>query len=634
MNRIPCLPQRADRAAVLRAGMTLAVLLAFAPPASALINAKFTPCDLVQQSEQILELKLAAPAADRVEATIVRALKGRNEAKTLIVGLSNPVKKEHAAEFGKHLKSRNSAEPALFFLSTNEAGNEGAEAAEPATAFLHLDGVWVVLVAQKDGTWRMTEYDNAPMRGTWQGGTDMLLRAVAYILSDPQAEVPVRDGVSFDGGRRFARLDGRVNACAAVDLANDGTTLLFAACDSGDRFFAYDAAAKDLKDVTAAHATPSRSKVFAWGDFNADGRVDLAASDGRSVAIYTENAAGKFEEGARPGGTVVTGAVVSLTSLAAGSDGRVGLLVGTESGMVVWTPAVNTGTCVVVSDGSCAREIGKASRCLVADFDGDNLPDIVQCFEKGAVLGKGKAVGQFEAPRRIALSAGGGRADAFVGDFDADGLLDIVTLSADACRLWQNRGAFGFDETLMLSGETGYKATGNAVAGMTCDFNNDGRQDFVLFYATPMAPQLYFNRGFRSFGFALQLSEDLARCLPKDPMPQQAGCIGDFNGDGAQDLVAILGNGECWWLPMAGDGALAARAVLPVKSAFAGPVTVTGWHDKMCLGAWNVTAGAGEAFVAWRESGPLSVQWQVPGASAQRKTIVLENKPVRVVLAP
>jgi hypothetical protein len=613
-------------------------VLAGAHPAWGLIDPKFTPCDLVGQSVQILELKLAPAVADKMQATVTRTLKGKDGVKTITLDLSNPFSKEHADAFAKALAKHNQNDPALFLVGSGP-GEDGREASgdAPDTAFMHMDGIWVVFIAQKDGSWRLAQYDNPKMRGTWQGGTDMLSRVVKYVLEDPQAELPCFDGVAWDDPCKFGKLEGKVNACAAVDLAGDGTLSLFVACDNGDKFFAYDAAAKNLKDVTPARATGSKSKVFAWGDFNSDGKLDLASSDGKTVTVFAQNAQGAFDEYARLEKEAIKGDVVSLAVLAAGSGDKTGILVGTESGMLLWIPQDKAAP-AVISDGSAAKNMGKAGKCLAADFDGDNIPDIIQFFEKGSILCQGKAIGQFEAPVAGNLAAGAGRMDAFVGDYDADGLLDIITVSADACKLWQNEGKFKFVESLELSGEIGYKAAGGAVAGTTCDFNNDGRQDFVLFYSTPMNPQAFFNRGFRSFGFGAGLGGGLDKGLPKDSQgrqqAQQAGCVGDFNGDGAQDMAVILASGECWLFPMAsGGGALALRGVLPMKSAFAGPLTVTGWRDKQCLGAWNVIAGASEAFVAWKEPGPLTLKWQMPGAKPQAKEIVLEKKAKRYVLA-
>lgn len=613
------------------------MVLAGANQALALINPKFTPCDLVTQSQQILELKLAPAVDQKIQATVTRTLKGKEGVKTITLDLANQQAKEQTEAFTAALATRNQNDPVLFLVSsTPEAGEASADASD--TAFMHMDGAWVIFSAQKDGSWRLANYDNRQMRGTWQGGTDMLERVVKYVQDDPQAELPCADGVAWDDPCQFGKLEGKVNACAAVDLGGDGKMSLFVACDSGDRFFAYDSDGKNFKDVTAAHATGSKSKLFAWGDFNSDGRVDLASSDGKTVTVYAQNAQGAFDQFARLDKDALKGEVVSLAPLAAGSGDKAGILVGAESGMLLWTPQDKAAP-AVISDGSAAKDFGKAGKCLVADFDGDNTPDIIQFFEKSSILCKGKAVGQFEAPVAGKLAVGTGRMDAFVGDYDADGLLDIITVSADSCRLWQNDGKFKFTECMMLSGEIGYKAAGGAIAGTTCDFNNDGRQDFVLFYSRPVNPQAFFNRGFRSFGFGAGLGDGLDRALPKDSddrqQPQQAGCIGDFNGDGAQDMAVILASGECWLFPLASGGsALSVRGVLPMKSGFAGPLTVTGWRDKQCLGAWNVTAGSSEAFVAWKEPGTLTLKWQLPGAKPQAKEIVLEKKAKRYVLAP
>ena len=58
------------------------------------------------------------------------------------------------------------------------------------------------------------------------------------------------------------------------------------------------------------------------------------------------------------------------------------------------------------------------------------------------------------------------------------------------------------------------------------------------------------------------------------------------------------------------------------------------WKKDRCLGAWNVTAGVSEAFVAQTEPGPVILKWQFPGRKPQHKEIVLEGKPVRFVLKP
>ena len=75
--------------------------------------------------------------------------------------------------------------------------------------------------------------------------------------------------------------------------------------------------------------------------------------------------------------------------------------------------------------------------------------------------------------------------------------------------------------------------------------------------------------------------------------------IGDLGGDGAQDLALAMGTGEIWVAfrenSHADRAAMMAAVVLPVSGACKGPVTVTGWIGKRCLGAWNVLPGVSQA---------------------------------------
>jgi hypothetical protein len=76
------------------------------------------------------------------------------------------------------------------------------------------------------------------------------------------------------------------------------------------------------------------------------------------------------------------------------------------------------------------------------------------------------------------------------------------------------------------------------------------------------------------------------------------------------------------------------RAVLSSKGPYIGPLTVTGWREKCCLGAWNVLAGTSEAFVGQKEAGPVILKWQTPAGKPQQKQVIVETGPVRVVLQP
>ena len=97
-------------------------------------------------------------------------------------------------------------------------------------------------------------------------------------------------------------------------------------------------------------------------------------------------------------------------------------------------------------------------------------------------------------------------------------------------------------------------------------------------------------------------------------------------------MVLALTNGEIWIFYRENDDheARSVVAALPVGGPCKGPVTVTGWIGKRCLGAWNVLPGASQAFFGRREAGPVTLKWRLPGAQEQQKEIVVEKETARV----
>ena len=155
-------------------------------------------------------------------------------------------------------------------------------------------------------------------------------------------------------------------------------------------------------------------------------------------------------------------------------------------------------------------------------------------------------------------------------------------------------------------------------------------------FHTRTAPQLYFNRGFRSFGEAYEVN--LSHGANNDRLPQagdgqQTGCLGDFNGDGALDMFLVLSNGECWLFPRKIEDDVALTVVAGVKpGGHAGPVTVMGWRDERPLGAYAVRPGEPGAFFGMTEPGPITIRWRLPGGEWQEDEMIAEDGPVRVML--
>jgi hypothetical protein len=270
--------------------------------------------------------------------------------------------------------------------------------------------------------------------------------------------------------------------------------------------------------------------------------------------------------------------------------------------------------------------LGLPGPCVAADFDGDGVVDVVQTFAKGLLLYRGRAPGEFDAPVQVMKTAIGSKInDAFVGDFDADGLPDLCVTSDFGCGVLVNRGGKEFVQKHAESGEIAYISKPDAFAGAVCDVNLDGREDILLLYPQ-MKPLIFFNRGFRCFGHAITLDMDGCKlgCKEAIEQGQQAGTLADLRGDGGPCLVVATTEGELWLLARDPRQQRPLGVTVAVPNRIAGPVRVVAYDGKRCLGARGVSAGV-PVFFPKADKGPLKLSWQSPGAPPQTKEFILQE---------
>ena len=598
-----------------------AVLLAVAGPVLALINPRFTPVDLVREATLIVELTPSPPDGKGVlTATVVKSLKGQCPVAKLTIELQP----EWAKPLAESMVSTGDG-VALLFIGKGEEKQD--------ITFLHLAGHWIRLEAKSESSFAMTAKD-VEMRGVWAGGSDMLKEAVEYILSTPDALVPVAAGCEWAERPVLGKIAGPVNLAQAVDLTGRGEIALFVAADEGDRVYRYDPAGKGFTDATKALKLASKSRLALWADFTGDGRCDLINWDGKALALWAQAADGTFPVAGVPIAADMKGGCLGLSALDAGADGVPGVLVTTTGGPVLLVPKTDgTFNGAALNVGKAERsKLGAPGACLVADFDGDGIADVLEPFGDASVFYKGQGRGLFAPAVRCGVGAGKGAFISWMGDFDSDGRMDLFMSSEDGCRVWHNRGGLKFQESFVVSGEVTYMLQPKAVCGQTCDINNDGRPDILVGYGQGI-PMIFFNRGFRSFGKALQLTED--NVIPEATAGVQAAVVEDFNGDGGQDMAIVLVTGEVLMFIRSADDpgkCAGVRVSLPMGKGFAGPLAVTGWADKRCLGAWNVTAGAPGPLIGSGEAGSIEVRWQYPAGKARQTKLVVEDRPIRFVV--
>jgi hypothetical protein len=599
-----------------------------------LINPRFTPADLVRVSQTILTVKVTPGADGRCVVGVGETLKGE-----VPKGLGLRVGEDAAEAFAEAI--RNGAAGVLFLAGDLSAAGDVTTEEKPAGA-LNLGGGWWGIYAGKDGV-HAVKNDQQDLKTVWAGATDMLEAAVRYAVADAgRASFPVAVGVKWRGETLAAKAEN-VSGLRAVEMEADPAPVLHVGSGSGDRLLAREGDA--FKDVAGDRGLGAKSKMAVWTDLDADGRLDLASWDGARVTAWVQAKDGRFSAkgsldlpsctgmAAAPGGAPARAAVA-----AARTDGVI--LIGVDAQGLV---AVGT---LALPDGA-GPKLGAGGPLVVADLDGDGLVDLAQVFENGLVAWPGTAAGNYPAGR-VAMEGSLGKeltaADA--GDFDGDGRLDIVVGGkrgageATGINLLANRGDWRFAPVWLEAGEI-YKTQTRARTVQVCDINCDGRADLFVGYERS-GPVFLFNRGFRTFGTADELTlagatvgeGDAARelqCGTALMGGAPRGVVADFDRDGAPDLASAAPDGTVWvvWRDR-GERYLNVEAALPRGAA--GPMTVNAWHGARSLGARLARPGM-PAYFGMESKGGLKLEWTGADGKPRTRTVPVIKALTRVELA-
>ena len=511
-----------------------------------------------------------------------------------------------------------------------DAAGGGGDQPERSAA-IQIGRFWYAVEEGAGGKLALSE-DQRDLKAVWAGTSVMLGRAVGYILADPDPYVPVRIAAGWGAETHAATLAGKVHGAAAVDLGCDGRLSLFVLAEKGDRLYRVGAK-RQVEDVTGQRKLGSASRQAAWGDFDGDGRLDLASWDGERLRVYGQAADGTFGQ-AWPAAEL-PGGCSGLAAFGTG-DGRARLVVSAPTTAWVLTAGGDRTFRRAELASAGAGGVGEAMPCLVADLDNDELPDVFRAGAGGVFLHRGKADGTFAAPVRCgALRLSGASGRAFCGDYDADGLLDVVIGGKNGVYMLHNLGGGSFREMADGSGEVTYNSKPDCIGGSTWDVNNDGRQDMVLFFAN-ILPQPYFNRGFFCFGFGIQMNLPNTKltCTKSASAGQQAAAAADLDGDGGQDLAMVLANGQVWMVFRAAGRApaLAVRVRVAPGQKQPWPMRVVGSDGRRQFGAWSIGPGGPGAFMGRETPGAVTVGWRAPGGPAAQRRIIVRSGPADFAL--
>jgi sugar lactone lactonase YvrE len=347
-------------------------------------------------------------------------------------------------------------------------------------------------------------------------------------------------GLSFVSLSSPAPMENPQTRCAIGDFNGDGildVATANSAPDSNQTIYANTVTISlgngdgTFTTLPTHPATGTRPQSIVAGDFNGDGKLDLATTnnlDG-TVTILLGNGDGTFTAAATP----TTGpSPYSIVAADFNRDGNLDLAV-SASGQVTILLGNGDGTFTT----STVNLAGDSLASLVtADFNGDGNADLaVQSYypNVGVVVLLGNGDGTFTPKPVIPQTGSGSNLNVLVaGDFNSDGKTDLAVTNSSENTV-----------TILLGNGDGTFTASNAASAtgtdpidvQAADFNGDGKLDLVVvnFTESTLRETVLLGNGDGTFTLP---------AISTGTYAYDAVAVGDFNGDGVPDMVSTDGS--------------------------------------------------------------------------------------------
>jgi hypothetical protein len=315
----------------------------------------------------------------------------------------------------------------------------------------------------------------------------------------------------------------------------------------------------NLNTLTVASSAGASRYFAVAGDFNNDGKIDLAVSNGDStVSVLLGNGDGTFQPqmiyNTDPNGTSYAIAVGDFNG-----DGNIDLVVTNTVGGAVDSVAGNSDTVSILlgnGDGTFQTQqtysVGSGAQGVaVGDFNNDGCADVAVTNNRDNTLSVllGKGDGTFQS--QVTYAVGNQPSSISTADFNGDGYIDLVVSNSGD----NNVGVLSGNGDGTFAAQVTF-ATGNSPVGVAVgDFNGDGNADIAVANSNDNTVSVLLGNGDGTFRI------EVAYGTGSYPF---GATVGDFNGDGKADIATpnfvdstvsvLFGNGEGIFLTQAAYG--------------------------------------------------------------------------------
>lgn len=284
------------------------------------------------------------------------------------------------------------------------------------------------------------------------------------------------------------------------------------------------------------------------GDFDGDGKPDVAAMSADRSTLYISRNTSTPGNPSKASGTLVSSGWATVNNMMIvdfDGDGKADILGRNGDSLLAWrststatafsfAPYVNLGT------GNSS-----VSRYLIGDFDGDTKPDIAAWGSDGSTLYISK---NLSTPGTLAKGAGvlvssgwAGYDNLMVADFDGDHKADLLGRSGDHLLVWPSTSTgsgYSFAPSVDLGG--GSSTVSRFLTPV--DYDGDGKPDVAAFSGD--GSTLYISRNLSTPGNPAKASGSL---VSSGWATYNSLMVGDFDHDGKADVLARGGDSLLTW---------------------------------------------------------------------------------------